>query len=170
MSLIRDHQDDEKRIVCRGVPSARHGKGGILRRSGPFALLISVTALAIAVAGCGGTNESQPSSMTGTWIGSGEGFVNGSPREGLRERLVIREPVGRAFAGTAEWRVADGPWSKPETIHGTIETDGEVLVIDGDGFLIGRLDGDEMELSYLEHGRVGGGADYAIDYQLKRIE
>ena len=46
----------------------------------------------------------------------------------------------------------------------------EVLVIDGDGFLIGRLDGDEMELSYLEHGRVGGGADYAIDYQLKRIE
>lgn len=96
--------------------------------------------------------------------------MNGSPRERLRERLVIGEPMGRAFAGTAEWKAGDGRWSKPETVHGTIETDGEVLIIDGDGFLIGHLDGDEMELSYLEHGAVGGGADYAIDYRLERVE
>lgn len=157
--------EDSDQGLPGGRPSPRRGIRGEI-----IACATALALIGLVGGGCGGSEAPAPDEVTGTWIGQGAGFVDGSPRKGLQERLVIKEPVGRAFAGTAEWRVGDGKWSEPETIHGTIETDGEVLIIDGDGFLIGHLDGDEMELSYLEHDRVGGGGDYAIDYALRRVE
>lgn len=90
-------------------------------------------------------------SLLGTWSGEQEGA---GARDGFKKgpvTLIVGEQQGRAFTGKVIYPQGAGEGSSP--FYGSIATDGRMVSIaDEDGAAFGTVEGDTLQLCYVETG------------------
>ena len=121
------------------------------------ALIRSTLVAAVAVvaaAGCAKeTSTAIPTGtdLKGTWAQNGFGYEMGKPVTWKDQTLVIEKAEGAGFAGFKEYnREGSGP--QKEAINGVVGADGDIRIVDEDGFFEGRLVEGKIRGQYVEMG------------------
>jgi acid phosphatase class B len=120
-------------------------------------LFVSIAALLLIVAPTSAAHaqvKSTPknSGITGVWLGTNYGFVNGVFKSNDL-RFTIQKVNGVTFAGVKSWRQSNGEWSEPEPFMGIMYKNGEFHAADTDGVLIGKgTSPNKIRATYLEVG------------------
>lgn len=78
-------------------------------------------------------------------LGDGDFFLS-MEKAGFTLKITEQSPDGRAFHG--EWCSAN----KCEDAVGAVRSNGDIVIADEDGYMLGSLLGDTLELCYLEAG------------------
>ncbi len=111
-------------------------------------------ALLTVAAGCGsGSSAEVPTGadMKGTWTSMGSGYQNGKAETWLSSTIIIDKAVGQAFSGNQKYTHSGGVVLR-ETIQGVIAPDGDILIIEEDGFYEGTLENGVFTGQYAEMG------------------
>lgn len=111
-----------------------------------FVCVLAATLLLTAPA----VAEDAPS-LLGTWTGEMDGTGAQDGRKVGPVTLVIGEQQGRSFTGKVSYPQGNGEGTS--TFYGSIAPDGHTLSIaDEDGAAVGTVDGERMQLCYIESG------------------
>ena len=113
-------------------------------------MLLVVFPVAVALlAGCG--EDSELTSLKGTWVGQGSGYNDGTFEE-RTARLVITETRedGNVFVGYKQTKADGEPYGPRETIQGGIGPDDTISIADEDGILFFEFSEGNLVGQYLE--------------------
>ncbi|MEQ8719087.1 MAG: hypothetical protein RIE08_15870 [Acidimicrobiales bacterium] len=135
-----------------------------MRRS--IAATLIAAALIFAVAACGSDSpEEVPTGLdlVGTWSQTGAGYENGVAVTWENQTVVIVEAEGQGFTGFKEY-TREGEPPTTEAVNGVVGVDGEVLIVDDDGWFEGRFVDGTLQGQYAE----SGGDASAINVVLAR--
>lgn len=118
--------------------------------------LTAAAAVVLVALGAGCQADSSDSVPTGaeligTWAQNGAGYEQGSPSAWEDQTVVIESADGQGFTGYKEYTSDDGG-AQREIVNGVVGTDGEILIVDEDGFFRGRLDDGAILGQYVEVG------------------
>ena len=133
-----------------------------------FTILAAVgAAVTVSVlAGCAGdTSADVPTGadLEGSWDQTGVGYEMGSPVTWTEQTLVIEEAEGQGFGGFKEY-TPDGEEPQKEIVSGVVGVDGEIKMVDEDGFFEGRMVEGKILGLYVESGADNG----AVNVELSR--
>jgi hypothetical protein len=107
------------------------------------ALAVTCAAALITVAaGCGSSSSAEVptgADMKGTWTSTGSGYENGKAVTWQSSTIIIDKAVGQAFSGNEKYTASGGVVFK-EPIQGVIAPDGDILIVEEDGFYEGTLE------------------------------
>ena len=121
------------------------------------ALAVTCAAALITVAaGCGSSSSAEVptgADMKGTWTSTGSGYENGKVETWVRGTgtIIIDKAVGQAFSGNEKYTASGGVVFR-EPIQGVIEPDGDILIVEEDGFYEGNLENGVFTGEYAEIG------------------
>lgn len=119
------------------------------------ALAVTCAAALITVAaGCGSSSSAEVptgADMKGTWTSTGSGYENGKAVTWQSSTIIIDKAVGQAFSGNEKYTASGGVVFK-EPIQGVIAPDGDILIIEEDGFYEGTLENGVFTGQYAEIG------------------
>lgn len=119
------------------------------------ALAVTCAAALITVAaGCGSSSSAEVptgADMKGTWTSTGSGYQDGKVETWVRGTIIIDKAVGQAFSGNEKY-TASGGVVVSETIQGVIAPDGDILIVEEDGFYEGTLENGVFTGQYAEMG------------------
>ena len=115
-------------------------------------LLVALPVIVAIIAGCG--DDSDVTSLEGTWVGPGLGYNSGVYEE-RTSRLVITDvrEDENVFVGYKQTRSEGEPFGPREIIQGAVGTDGRIFIADDDGFNFFELSEDTLVGQYLEAGK-----------------
>lgn len=119
------------------------------------ALAVTCAAALITVAaGCGSSSSAEVptgADMKGTWTSTGSGYENGKAVTWQSSTIIIDKAVGQAFSGNEKYTASGGVVFK-EPIQGVIAPDGDILIVEEDGFYEGTLENGVFTGQYAEIG------------------
>ena len=119
------------------------------------ALAVTCAAALITVAaGCGSSSSAEVptgADMKGTWTSTGSGYENGKAVTWQSSTIIIDKAVGQAFSGNEKYTASGGVVFK-EPIQGVIAPDGDILIVEEDGFYEGNLENGVFTGEYAEIG------------------
>lgn len=134
-------------------------------------LLISTAFAALltagAVSGCGAdTSAKAPAAkdLIGTWAQTGAGFEEGKPVTWKDQTLVVEAAEGQGFTGFKEYD-NEGEDPQKEVVNGAVGVNGEIRIVDEDGFFVGRLVDAKILGQYIE---VKKGESQVLNVELVR--
>ena len=115
------------------------------------AILVSIAGAALLLTACG--EDSQD--ITGTWKGSLSGYtlVGDAGRNDTQDpiEVTIGKGDGNAFTATLTFPVTGAKGSVKSKVPGVVSGEEDDLWMAGaNGYYVGEVDGDEMELVYLK--------------------
>ena len=119
------------------------------------ALAVTCAAALITVAaGCGSSSSAEVptgADMKGTWTSTGSGYENGKAVTWQPSTIIIDKAVGQAFSGNEKYTASGGAVFR-EPIQGVIAPDGDILIVEEDGFYEGTLENGVFTGQYAEIG------------------
>ncbi len=119
------------------------------------ALAVTCAAALITVAaGCGSSSSAEVptgADMKGTWTSTGSGYEDGKAVTWQSSTIIIDKAVGQAFSGNQKYTASRGVVLR-EPIQGVIAPDGDILIIEEDGFYEGTLENGVFTGQYAEMG------------------
>lgn len=119
------------------------------------ALAVTCAAALITVAaGCGSSSSAEVptgADMKGTWTSTGSGYEDGKAVTWQSSTIIIDKAVGQAFSGNEKYTGSGGVVFK-EPIQGVIAPDGDILIVEEDGFSEGTLENGVFTGQYAEIG------------------
>lgn len=134
-------------------------------------LLLSAALVALftagVVSGCGaGTSAEVPAAkdLIGTWAQTGAGFEEGKPVTWKDQTLVVEAAEGQGFAGFKEYH-NEGEDPQKEAVNGAVGVNGDIRIVDEDGFFVGRLLDGKILGQYIE---VKKGESQVLNVELAR--
>jgi hypothetical protein len=128
------------------------------------ATAITIGATALFVAACGEDEQD----ITGTWKGSFSGYtlVGDSGRNDTQSpiEVTIGKVDGNAFTATITFPVTGAKGTVKTKVPGVVSSEEDDLWMAGaDGYYVGEVDGDEMELVYLKSFTIDPGSADGIE-------
>lgn len=119
-------------------------------------LLISTALAALlasgAVSGCGAASSVKAPAakdLIGTWAQTGAGFEEGKPVTWKDQTLVVETVEGQGFTGFKEYD-NEGEDPQKEVVNGAVGVNGDIRIVDEDGFFVGRLVDGKIQGQYIE--------------------
>lgn len=128
-----------------------------------FAVLLS----AATVSGCGAdTAAKAPAAkdLIGTWAQNGAGYEEGKPVTWKDQTLVVEAAEGQGFTGFKEYD-NEGEDPQKEVVNGAVGVNGDIRIVDEDGFFVGRLVDGKILGQYVE---VKKGESQVLNVELVR--
>jgi hypothetical protein len=131
-----------------------------------IAATLAVAGAALFVAACGEGEDEQD--ITGTWTGSFSGYtlVGDSGRNDTQDpiEITIGKVDGSAFTATISFPVTGAKGTVKTKVPGIVSGEEDDLWMSGaNGYYIGEVDGDEMELVYLKSFTIDPGSADGIE-------
>ena len=102
--------------------------------------------------------------LIGTWAQTGAGFEEGEPVVWKDQTLVIEKSEGQGFGGFKEYH-NEGEDPQKENVNGAVAVDGDIRIVDDDGFFTGRLVDGKILGQYIE---VKKGESQVLNVELAR--
>ena len=134
-------------------------------------LLISTALAALltvgGLSGCSAdTSAKVPAAkdLVGTWAQTGAGYEEGEPVVWKDQTLVIEKSEGQGFGGFKEYH-NEGEDPQKEIVNGAVGVDGDIRIVDEDGFFTGRLVDGKILGQYIE---VKKGESQVLNVELAR--
>ncbi len=119
------------------------------------ALAVTCAAALITVAaGCGSSSSAEVptgADMKGTWTSMYSGYAVGKAVTWPPSTIIIDKAVGQAFSGNEKYTTSGGVVFREPT-QGVIAPDGDILIIQEDGFYEGTLENGVFTGQYAEIG------------------
>jgi hypothetical protein len=119
------------------------------------------------VSGCGVEKSATvpaAKDLIGTWDQTGAGFEEGKPVTWKDQKLVVEKAEGQGFAGFKEYD-NEGEDPRKELVNGAVGVDGDIRIVDEDGFFVGRLVDGKIRGQYVE---VKKGESQVLNVELVR--
>jgi len=129
-------------------------------------VLVALLAVGV-VSGCGAERSAKvpaAKDLIGTWAQTGAGFEEGKPVTWQDQTLVVEKAEGQGFAGFKEYD-NEGEDPRKELVNGAVGVDGDIRIVDEDGFFVGRLVDDKIQGQYVE---VKKGESQVLNVELVR--
>lgn len=134
-------------------------------------LLISTALAALltagAVSGCGANTSAkapEAKDLIGTWAQNGAGFEEGKPVTWKDQTVVVEAAEGQGFTGFKEYD-NEGEDPQKERVNGAVGINGDIRIVDEDGFFVGRLTDGKIVGQYIE---VKKGESQVLNVELVR--
>jgi hypothetical protein len=102
--------------------------------------------------------------LVGTWAQTGFGFEEGKPVTWKDQKLVVETVEGQGFTGFKEYD-NEGEDPQREVVNGAVGTNGDIRIVDEDGFFLGRLVDGKILGQYTE---VKEGESQVLNVELAR--
>lgn len=99
--------------------------------------------------------------LKGTWDQTGSGYERGRPVVWKDQTLVIEEAEGQGFGGFKEYH-REGEEPQKEIVNGVVGFNGEIVMVDEDGFFEGRLVDGKILGQYVESGEDHGAINVVL--------
>lgn len=119
------------------------------------------------ISGCGAEKSAKvpaAKELIGTWAQTGAGFEEGKPVTWKDQTLVVEKAEGQGFAGFKEYH-NQGEDPQKELVNGAVGVDGDIRIVDEDGFFVGRLVDGKIQGQYIE---VKKGESQVLNVELVR--
>lgn len=133
--------------------------------------LISIALAALitagAVSGCSAESSVRipaAKDLIGTWAQTGAGYEEGKPVTWTDQTLVIEAAEGQGFTGFKEYHNA-GEDPQKEVVNGAVGVNGDIRIVDEDGFFVGQLVDQKIVGQYIE---VKKGESQVLNVELAR--
>ena len=129
-------------------------------------VLVALLAVGV-VSGCGAERSAKvpaAKDLIGTWAQTGAGFEEGKPVTWQDQTLVVEKAEGQGFAGFKEYD-NEGEDPRKELVNGAVGVDGDIRIVDEDGFFVGRLVDGKIQRQYVE---VKKGESQVLNVELVR--
>jgi len=134
-------------------------------------LLISTAVAALvtagAVSGCQSDNSAKvpaAKDLIGTWAQTGAGYEEGKPVTWQDDKLVVETTEGQGFTGFKEYQ-NEGEDPQKEIVNGAVGINGDIRIVDEDGFFVGRLVDGKILGQYVE---IAKGESQVLNVELVR--
>jgi hypothetical protein len=134
-------------------------------------LLISTALAALltvgGLSGCSAdTSAKVPAAkeLVGTWAQKAAGYEEGEPVVWKDQTLVIEKSEGQGFGGFKDYH-NEGEDPQKEIVNGAVGVDGDIRIVDEDGFFTGRLVDGKILGQYIE---VKKGESQVLNVELAR--
>lgn len=134
-------------------------------------LLLSTALAALltvgALSGCAADTAAKvpaAKDLIGTWSQTGAGFEEGKPVTWKDQKLVVETAEGQGFTGFKEYD-NEGEDPQKEIVNGAVGVDGDIRIVDEDGFFVGRLVDGKILGQYVE---VKEGESQVLNVELAR--
>ena len=130
-------------------------------------LTIAALLIAAAITACGAetvTKVPAAKDLIGIWSQNGAGYEEGKPVTWKDQTLVVEAAEGQAFVGFKEYE-NEGEDPQKEIVNGAVWVDGDIRIVDEDGFFTGRLVDGKILGQYIE---VKKGESQVLNVELAR--